>query len=67
MNIEFALLYENRTWSTTIIDVPFDEDTQLTKIEEWAREQLQSESFRARHPFRDAILVCIYNDSPEES
>lgn len=62
MKIEFAILYENRTWDTEVVDVPFDEDTQLSEVQDWAAGQLLDGSRFSEH----AVLVIIYNDSPEE-
>lgn len=61
MKIEFALLYEDRTWSTEVVEVPFDEDTLLTEVEEWAQMELLEERL-----FGEAIRVYIYNDAPED-
>ena len=65
MKIEFALLHKNGTWGTLIVDVPFDEDAQLTDIEEWAQTQMLSEG--SDRPFGKAHRVYIYDDEPEEN
>ena len=68
MKIEFALLYSDHTWDTKIVDVPFDEDTLLTDIDEWAQMQFQYDRDRSTHVVfnKAATRVYIYSDEPEE-
>ncbi len=61
MKIEFAVLWDDHTWSTTVEEVPFKEDDQLEDIQVWANVALMGQT-----RFRKAAMCCIYNDNPEE-
>jgi hypothetical protein len=70
MKIEFAVLYEDRTWDTVIQDVPdvpgydnpdLPNDAMYTAMEAWFRDNVLAKEL----VYRRAVMACIYNTDPE--
>ena len=61
--VEVALLYENNTWDTRIVQIKHSEENSLeTSVSEWFNEKISE----IESTTSDAVVMaCLYNDNPK--